>query len=88
MQTITVNKKNTYTGSDLNFPQASNNFLNFVFTFQNFGYTYAYDKVKTGYSSLNENELTTFCMQASEKSLKEDWDNEDDERWNSFLNEI
>lgn len=28
--------------------------------------------------------LTKISMHLSEKSLKEDWENEDDERWNSF----
>lgn len=84
MQTLIVNNKNTYTGTDLNFSQRGNNFLNFAFFFHNFGYTYTNDTVKNEYSTFNENELTSFCMKVSEKSLEEGWDNEDDERWNSF----
>ena len=37
--------------------------------------------------SLSEKELTAMCMTVSEKSLAHDWENEDDERWNIFLNE-
>lgn len=85
MQTLIANNKNTYTDSDLNFCQINNDFLNFVSSFGNFGYTYTSDSIKSGYSSLNDKELTSFCMEISEKSLKDAWDNEDDERWNNFL---
>jgi hypothetical protein len=32
-------------------------------------------------------ELTQMCMQVSNKALAEDWDNENDEDWNSYLND-
>lgn len=32
-----------------------------------------------------ENILTQHCMRISELSLSEDWENEIDDRWNSFL---
>lgn len=32
-------------------------------------------------------ELTQLCMQISEKSLSIDWEKENDERWNQFLND-
>ena len=34
---------------------------------------------------VDDKDLTKLCMTASEKSLSEAWDNEDDERWNAFL---
>jgi hypothetical protein len=34
---------------------------------------------------VDDSNLTRLCMQASEKSLSEAWDKEDDERWNAFL---
>ena len=37
------------------------------------------------YSDLNDKELTSFTMQASEQSLAEVWDDEDDDYWESFL---
>lgn len=37
------------------------------------------------FSDLNEKELTSFTMQASEQSLAEVWDDEDDDYWESFL---
>ncbi|WP_163381077.1 hypothetical protein [Cyclobacterium sp. SYSU L10401] len=33
----------------------------------------------------DENELTLHAMRLSESSLKEDWENEDDTHWDSFL---
>ncbi len=84
MQTLTVNNKNTYAGTDIDFNKSGNTFLNFIYFFQNFGYTYTSESIKTEYSTLSDDELTMFCMNVSEKSLKEGWENEDDERWNSF----
>lgn len=37
------------------------------------------------FESLNEEELTKMCMQVSNMSLLEDWENEDDTHWESFL---
>ncbi|HUZ61506.1 MAG TPA: hypothetical protein VMU83_22205 [Hanamia sp.] len=36
-------------------------------------------------NELNDDSLTIMCMFLSEKSLAEDWENEDDERWNKLL---
>lgn len=37
-------------------------------------------------SMLSEDQLfTKFCMDAASDSFKEDWENEDDDHWNSFL---
>ena len=35
--------------------------------------------------SLSEEELTNMCMSLSESSLAKEWENEDDEYWESFL---
>lgn len=51
---------------------------------QNFEYTS--HPVLSSPLSISDDELTTYCMQISERSLNEDWENEDDERWNTFLN--
>lgn len=51
------------------------------------GYT-STDKPMTSdlYSDVEDENLTSFCMEVSESSLREVWDNEDDEYWASFLN--
>ena len=36
-------------------------------------------------NSPKEDELTTFCMQLSQKSLSKVWEQEDDEYWASYL---
>ena len=38
-------------------------------------------------SHVEDMELTQLCMSISEKSLAKDWDNENDDRWNAFLND-
>ena len=48
------------------------------------------EKIKRTYSALieiasQESELTKICMSYSEQSLKEDWENEDDAYWESYL---
>lgn len=40
---------------------------------------------KNDFSDLSEKELTEFTMQASEQSLAEVWEDEDDDYWESFL---
>lgn len=37
------------------------------------------------YFNVPENELTSFSMKVSEKSLEEVWEDEDDDYWESFL---
>jgi hypothetical protein len=50
------------------------------------GYSGTFEIVKPiSLNSLKEDELTTFCMQLSEKSLSKVWEEEDDEYWASYL---
>lgn len=88
MQTITINNKYSYAGAEIEFKKNTKNFLNFIYSFQYIGYSYTSENLKKEYTHSTDDELTVNCMNVSEKSLKEGWDKEDDERWNSFLNEI
>ena len=36
--------------------------------------------------NLNDEDLTMYSLNLVEDSLREDWEDEDDEHWNSFLN--
>ncbi len=52
------------------------------------GYTGTFETIKPiSVSSLKEDELTTFCMELSEKSLFKVWEQEEDEYWASYLND-
>lgn len=67
-----------FSASPLSMPTQINN-INFLNSFQ---YTCEH---KEEYSFVEDDDLTSMCMSISEKSLSEDWDNEDDERWQRFL---
>lgn len=46
--------------------------------------TYQYCSETEQYQSLSESDLSKMSMSFSELSLKEDWDNEDDDHWANF----
>lgn len=47
-------------------------------------YVYTYEAINE-YEFLAESELTKVAMRLTESALKEDWENEDDAHWDSFL---
>lgn len=52
------------------------------------GYSFSDDTIiRNPYDEDEGEELTRLCMETSEGSLSEVWDDEDDEYWASFLNE-
>jgi hypothetical protein len=59
----------------------------FVLSDNHFGYTAEVHTIQeqTEYEFIPENRLTKMSMAIAESSLKEDWDNEDDAHWESFL---
>jgi hypothetical protein len=58
--------------------------FNSIFTMMSYSGTHEGIK-PINLDSLKEEELTTFCMQLSEKSLAKVWEDEDDEYWASYL---
>lgn len=89
MPTALLNNTNAYTSTDSNVKLNDNDYyLLFTYLFSKYEYTYPSTStsltVQSKPLSPSDSELTNLCMQISEKSLSEDWENEDDERWNNF----
>ena len=87
MPTALLNKNNNYTSSDSIFIVTDEHdaYSLFTFLFHRLEYTYTSQVKPQNNQPLTDIELTKICMNISEQSLKEDWDIEDDERWNKLL---